>query len=121
MEQDRPTSIQLIDALTVQVDKLRAELNRLSSDFKTHVKHRLCYKCAAQAQLTATNYRIVETRQGRLFNVEEEVDGTWRVLTRRTTRPTAEKALEETKALRYSRIERTLRLSRNCNDSNHGL
>ena len=115
METGRPAAPHAtVAALNARIAHLDGEVKRLSVEFKAHLKHRLCYKCAARAQAAATAYRIVETRQGRLFCVEEEADGAWRTLTRRTTRQAAEQALEETKALRNRRAERTLRLARDC-------
>ena len=103
-------------ALEFAVKTLRAQ----NSELTNQLQHRLCYKCAAHTQARATKYRITEARQGRLFLVEECVDGAWRTLTRRTMRHEAEAALKESEERRHNRVERALRLDRSQGASKHG-
>jgi hypothetical protein len=105
-----------------------ATLQRLLEDqrdrlaqLEQQLKHKLCYKCAANAKLQGTEFRVVVVQPGRLFIVEEKIGTEWQTLTRRKTRREAEAAIEETKQYRTRKEERRLRLDMKVKENRTAL
>ena len=98
-----------IAEMAVRLAALESELLVLDPSSVPRL-HSLCWKCAVNVKLGASEYRITE-HDRTLFSVDERVaGGEWQQLTRRRSRELAEAALDSTRSYRLRRDERQLRV-----------